>query len=325
MLRWRKRGIIYNPCKEKERPYWKWNFAQGQNVLIFEDRIRVYFCTREKTNEKGLTVSRVGYIDLDKKDLKKIIGKSSKPVIELGELGTFDQHGMYPFSPIKIKDEVYGYYGGITRCESVPFNVSIGVVISKNRGESFERIDKGPVLSYSLEEPFVVCSPKIRIFNGVWYMTYSAGKIWTKEEDNRAEICYKLRMAKSIDGFNWEKMNVNIIDDKLGEYESQACGDIIYKSGKYHMFFCYRHHLDFRKNKNKSYRIGYAYSYDLEKWVRNDEFVGIDISDDENEWDSEMVAYPNVFEVEGKIYMLYLGNEVGKYGFGLAELEGDLL
>jgi len=30
------------------------------------------------------------------------------------------------------------------------------------------------------------------------------------------------------------------------------------------------------------------------------------------------------FEVDGKTYMLYLGNSVGRYGFGLAELEGEL-
>ena len=37
-----------------------------------------------------------------------------------------------------------------------------------------------------------------------------------------------------------------------------------------------------------------------------------------------MIAYPHVFELDEKIYMLYLGNQVGRYGFGLAELEGDL-
>jgi hypothetical protein len=38
-----------------------------------------------------------------------------------------------------------------------------------------------------------------------------------------------------------------------------------------------------------------------------------------------MVSYPHVFELNQKIYMMYLGNQVGKTGFGLAELEGDLL
>lgn len=44
----------------------------------------------------------------------------------------------------------------------------------------------------------------------------------------------------------------------------------------------------------------------------------------EEGFDNEMVAYPHVFEANGNIFMLYLGNEVGKYGFGLARLEGKL-
>ncbi|MEI6898836.1 MAG: glycosylase, partial [Bacteroidota bacterium] len=39
---------------------------------------------------------------------------------------------------------------------------------------------------------------------------------------------------------------------------------------------------------------------------------------------SEMISYPHVFSLDGNIYMLYLGNHVGRYGFGLARLEGDL-
>jgi hypothetical protein len=57
-------------------------------------------------------------------------------------------------------------------------------------------------------------------------------------------------------------------------------------------------------------------------WTRNDENCGIDVS--EEGWDSEMISYPHVFELDGKIYMFYLGNQVGKFGFGLAELEGSL-
>jgi hypothetical protein len=37
-----------------------------------------------------------------------------------------------------------------------------------------------------------------------------------------------------------------------------------------------------------------------------------------------MTAYPHVFELNGKVFMFYLGNAVGRHGFGLAELTGDL-
>lgn len=323
MFYWEKKGLVFNPAECKERPFWRWEFAQGENALLFDSFVRVYFCCREKPTKRGETVSRVSYVDLDKDNPMRILKICDRPVLELGERGTFDEFGTYPFSVIRKDNKIYGYYGGVTRCESAPFQVSIGCAVSNDGGESFQRIGKGPVLTASLHEPFMICSPKVRIFDGKWYLFYSAGTVWTKEEE-RAEICYKLRMAWSDDGINWKKCGKPILEDKLGPLESQACGDVIFCNGKYHMFFCYRNHTDFRKNPENAYRIGYASSYNLLDWIREDEKAGIDISKDEKDWDSEMVAYPNVFSCGGKTYMLYLGNEVGKMGFGLAELKGEL-
>ena len=56
--------------------------------------------------------------------------------------------------------------------------------------------------------------------------------------------------------------------------------------------------------------------------MRDDAKAGIDVSVEG--WDSEMVSYPHVFDLDGKTYLLYLGNEVGRYGFGLAVLDGML-
>jgi hypothetical protein len=85
------------------------------------------------------------------------------------------------------------------------------------------------------------------------------------------------------------------------------------------MYFCFRYATDFRNNRDKAYRIGYAFSDDLEIWTRDDDSVGIDVS--EGSWDSDMLCYPHVFNCEDKIYMLYNGNEFGRFGFGLAVLE----
>jgi len=323
MYQWDKFGIIFNPALDKNRPYWRWDFAQGQNALVFDKFVRVYFCSREKPNELGQTVSRVSFVDLERKNLKKIIQVAQEPVLELGSTGFFDEFGTYPFCPIRVNDLIYGYYGGVTRCESVPFNVAIGMAISEDGGLTFKKPGAGPVLSYSLDEPFMVCSPKVRFYQGQYFMFYSSGTQWIKT-DARPEICYKLRMAVSKDGINWEKLHKNIVEDKLGIEEAQACGDVVFRNGRYHLFFCYRKSLDFRRNKENTYKIGYAHSEDLFHWVRDDEKAGITISDNEHDFDSEMVAYPNVFELDGSIYMLYLGNEVGKQGFGLAKLKGDL-
>ena len=73
------------------------------------------------------------------------------------------------------------------------------------------------------------------------------------------------------------------------------------------------------RGKERGYRIGYASSYDLLNWIREDDKTDISVSDEG--WDSEMISYPHVFELDGEIYMMYLGNNVGKFGFGLAKLK----
>ena len=80
--------------------------------------------------------------------------------------------------------------------------------------------------------------------------------------------------------------------------------------------------VDYR-GREGGYRIGYARSRNLVDWERADEEAGIDVSEGEA-WDYETIRYPHVFTLDGEIYMAYLGHQVGRYGFGLAVLEGDL-
>lgn len=320
--KWRKQGLIFDPTLYQDRPDWIVNFAQAPNVIIFDDFVRVFFCCRPAPDENNQFVSYCAFVDLDRKDLFKVVNISKQPVLSLGGPGSFDEFGTYPVSVIRDGADILAIYGGWSRCESVPFNISLGLARSKDDGVSFQKYGVGPVLSHSPDEPFIITSPKIRRYGDIWYLAYTAGRRWILGDDSRPEIIYKLRIATSTDGINWSKLNKDIVESKLGEDEAQACPDIIFANGKYHMFFCYRHGLDFRDNKNRSYRIGYASSSDLLSWQRDDSMVDIDIS--EEGWDSEMVAYPTVFELDGNVYMLYAGNGVGKTGFGLAKLEGEL-
>ena len=178
MLRWKKKGLLFNPKNTPNKQGWFHEFAQAPNALVFDHFVRVYFCCRPQPDKNGSVVSYGNYVDLNRKNLFEIISTASEPLMSLGAIGTFDEFGTYPISVVKVGSRMLAYYGGWTRCESVPFNVAIGVSESFDEGKTFTRITKGPVLSYSLDEPFVVTSPKIRIFNGVWYLFYSAGSEW---------------------------------------------------------------------------------------------------------------------------------------------------
>lgn len=316
MFKWKKLGRVFNP-QEVEGRNWLKEFAQAPSVLIFDSFVRVYFSCRPLPDENGQYVSYSAFVDLNRNNLFDIVNISEKPILELGELGTFDEFGTYPTSVIRNGGEILAYYGGWTRCESVPFNVAIGLAISRDNGATFGKLGAGPVLSYSINEPFILSGPKIRQFHGCWYLWYIAGKKWIIA-DGKPEPVYKIRMATSGDGINWIKYDKDIIENKIEENEAQASPDVFFYKGRYHMFFCYRYSSDFR-GKEKGYRIGYAFSDDLMRWVRDDSKVGIDIS--QEGWDSEMISYPHVFDLDNNIYMFYLGNQVGRFGFGLAKLE----
>jgi predicted GH43/DUF377 family glycosyl hydrolase len=102
------------------------------------------------------------------------------------------------------------------------------------------------------------------------------------------------------------------------ENECQTTPAIMKLGDRFHMFFCYRYGLDFRATRDRAYRIGYAYSDDLVNWTRDDAQAGIDVS--ESGWDSQMIEYPHIAQINGKFIMFYCGNHFGKEGFGYAEL-----
>lgn len=322
MFKWKKLGVVFDPREHHstERP-WLDEYAQAPATLIFDDVVRVYFSCRPPRDANGQFVSYTAYVDLDRKDLFKIVRIADRPILSLGKRGCFDEFGTYPVSVIRRGKEIWAYYAGWTRCVSVPFNVGIGVAKSFDGGNTFERLGDGPLLPYTPEEPFTISGPKIRYFNGKYYLFYVAGNTWLTI-DGRAEISHRIRVAVSEDGLTWKRQNRDLISNFWDEHESQASPDVIYANGTYHMFFCGWVPRNFRETKAR--RIGYATSDDLLHWTRDDSKAGITVSPEKEAFDAEMVAYPHVFELDGKTYMLYLGNMVGRYGFGLAELEGEL-
>ncbi|MFZ4634222.1 MAG: glycosylase [Saprospiraceae bacterium] len=316
LFNWTKLGRVFDPTAVKDR-YFINEFAQAPHVLIFDDFIRVYFSCRPPADEHGQYVSYSSWLDLDRKDLFKVLRIAEHPILPLGELGTFDEFGTYPVSVVRHGNEMRAYYAGWTRCESVPFNVAIGMAVSHDEGQTFERIGPGPILSYSHDEPFILSGPKIRRFNDKWYLFYIAGKKWIMD-NGRPEPVYRIRLAISDDGINFQKVERDLIETKLEADEAQASPDVFFRDGRYHMFFCYRYSTGYR-SRERGYRIGYAWSEDLLNWHRDDAQTNIDISEDG--FDNEMVSYPHVFELDGETYMFYLGNGVGRFGFGAARLE----
>jgi predicted GH43/DUF377 family glycosyl hydrolase len=151
-------------------------------------------------------------------------------------------------------------------------------------------------------------------------MWYIFGVQWISSEIGKPpERVYKIAHATSVDGIEWVKEGRLIISDKLNNLECQALPTVIEIAGVFHMFFCYREAYDFRNNSSRGYKIGYAFSNDLINWTRDDSNSGVEISD--SEWDSKMQCYPHIFKMNENYYLLYNGNDFGRFGFGVAKME----
>lgn len=316
-MKWKKLGNIFNPTQHT-LPNNCEEFAQSPQTLMFDEFVRIYFSTREKDITTGKFLSHIAFVDMDK-NFEKILNVSTDTVIKLGELGTFDEHGIFPINLLKYNGRVLAYTCGWSRRVSVSVETSVGFAYSNDDGLTFKKMGNGPVLTSSLHEPFLVGDAFVKVYENVYNMWYMYGIRWIDNLEEESARVYKIGHAISTDGIKWVKEGRQIIANVLNEDECQALPTVIYHYGKYHMYFCYREAIGFRKNKEKGYRLGYASSTDLVNWVRNDAEAGIGFS--EEGWDSEMQCYPHIFECDNKVYLLYNGNEFGRYGFGLAVLE----
>jgi sucrose-6-phosphate hydrolase SacC (GH32 family) len=311
-MKWTKLGKIFDPT-EHNLTHNCHKFSQSPQTLVMSDRVRVYFSTREK-DSVGKYLSHIAFVDFDK-SLKRIINISKHTIIELGGLGCFDEHGIFPINVVRDSDRVLAYTTGWNRKVSVSADASIGLAISRDNGMTFQKYGTGPVLAASLNEPFLIGDAFVILYDGLYHMWYIYGKKWKKfVESDPPDRVYKIAHATSTDGITWQRDGRQIIADRLNANECQALPTVICHNGTYHMYFCYRQAHGFRTESNAAYRLGYAYSSDLINWVRDDALAGIDVSD------SQMQCYPHLFRCDDRIYLLYNGNHFGRDGFGAAIL-----
>jgi hypothetical protein len=83
--------------------------------------------------------------------------------------------------------------------------------------------------------------------------------------------------------------------------------------------FCYREATDFRTNKARGYRLGHAWSDDLQTWERDDQACPLPGA--AGEWDSDMQCYPHIFNVMKKFtWHITATNLVNLVGIAQLEL-----
>lgn len=292
-------------------------YAQCPFPFVLNDEIiRVYITSRGQRGADMQYVAYPGYVDLARTDISQVVGIAKRPLMALGRPGSFDEFGIMPNSFVRRGDEVYAYYQGWTRMQSVPYTLAIGVAISRDGGETFAKLGEGPILAPAVKDPFFVSGPIVRVIEDRWHMWYLTGLTWLLDA-GKYESVYQIAHATSNDGVSWERSGIPVIP-ALSDNECQVSFALFSFRGTWHVIFAYRQATGFRTNTARSYRFGYASSHDLVTWKRDDSQAGIDVSN--NGWDSQMICYPQIVDVDGRILLFYCGNDFGREGFGVAEM-----
>jgi len=300
-MKWIKKGLIFVPPGNTE---WMRTYASvpvADNIR--EDLYRIYFSSRNSKNR-----SSIGFIEIDINEPTKILHLCKDPVLAPGKIGAFDDAGVWAASIVNYNKKKFLYYIGWNQPKTVPFRWSIGLCISSDNGQTFTRYSEGPIMDRNPIDPYFVSSPTVIREGNLWRMYYVSGMGWEKHK-GELRIPYHIRYAESKDGINWERKGIVCVDfNKEGETRVTRAS-IFKENAIYKMLFCYA---------VENYRIGYAESKDGINWERKDKLAGIDVS--ANDWDSEMIEYPFVFEHKGAKFLLYNGNNYGETGFGYAIL-----
>lgn len=292
-------------------------FIQAPKAISIGSKIRIYFTSRIIL-ETGYPESNIYFADFTQ-NFEKILSCSFEPILPVGVIGEFNEHGNAYFSLYLDENSNFGFFSGLSRKESTGIETAIGIAESNFSLDKFSKLGPGPLVSNSLNQPMLIGNPFLFNYNGMFYLYYIYGEKWVKNAESNGEHSrvYKIGLKTGNSIFDLRTTYNSIVDDLIGENECQATPCVFQQNGLFHMVFCYRSHVDFRSDSKAAYRLGYAFSTDLINWNRKDENLEINSND---HWDSEMKCYPSVFKHKDEIFLIYNGNRFGKDAFGVFKL-----
>jgi len=302
-MKWKKKGLIYTPPKDGS---WKDNSALTPTpFLLNENTIRVYASFRDKEG-----VGRIGYVDVDAQNPSRILKISENPVLDIGEDGMFDDNGVILGDLIFVNSKIYMYYVGFQLVKKAKFLAYTGLAISKDNGETFKRKQITPILDRKDNAMLFNAIHTIKYENNIFKAWCGAGSLW-KKINGIAYPSYIVQYYESKDGINFDTVNYKECI-KFVDNEYRIGRPRVYKEDeKYKMIYTFG-------TLEGNYEMGYAESKDGINWLRKDNKIGIKLS--KTGWDSKSISYGVPLIVGDKVYMFYNGNEMGKEGFGYAEL-----
>jgi len=272
-------------------------------VVPTADGLRLLCSTRDEAGRSHIVGGR---LDL----AAGAVAWDDAAVVAPGPLGAFDDSGVTSSCAVAAQGRTCHFYTGWSLGVTVPFQLAIGCAVGLDGGGSLERTSLAPVLGRSATDPFLTASPSVLVENGTWRMWYVSATEWYLDR-GEARHRYLVKYAESDDGIDWRPTGLVCIGYR-DEHETAIGRPCVVRDGAlYKMWYSAR---------GPAYRLGYAESSDGLVWERKDDET--EFSGSAEAWESEMQAYPFVFDHDGQTHMLYNGNGYGATGIGHATLSG---
>lgn len=305
-MQWEKRGHIFSVKGDR---WWNKSHASLPTVLrLDEEHLRVFYGTRD---ERGRSFT--SFFDCLVREPSRITYVHDRPILDLGEAGTFDDSGIMPSCILRVGDSYRLYYIGWNPQVTVSYRLSIGLAISDD-GMNFTKQFAGPISDRSVREPFFNTAPHVMFNDGIftmWFISCTGWHIINGKMEPQYHVCYQ----ESPDGIEW--MGERTVAIEYAHCREAIGRPFVIREGEtYRMWYSYRSLDDYRTDRTRAYKIGYAESSDGRRWIRRDDRVGIGLSDDG--WDNTMMEYCSILPDRDCYYMFYNGNGFGQTGIGYA-------
>lgn len=231
------------------------------------------------------------------------------PMLDLGEVGTFDDNGVTGSCLVDFGGRRYLYYTGWTRGISVSFYFYAGCAVSDDGGRTFVRASRAPILERNAIDPFLTASPMVLVENGIFRAWYVSCTGWATVAGT-LQHRYHIKYAESDDGIHFRRAGIVAVDFASPDEYAFGRPHVRKENGRYRMWFCAR---------GARYELAYAESHDGIAWERRP----AGLQRPAEGWDREMIAYPYVLERDASLYLLYNGNGYGQTGIGYAVSRGS--
>lgn len=246
------------------------------------------------------------------KILKKIIEVGSKPVLDVGKNGCFDDNGIILGDILKVGSQMRMYYVGFQHVQKAKFFAFSGLAISDDDGKTFQRYSEVPIMDRTGLGLYGRCIHTV-LHEEIYKIYYAIIRDW-KIINSIPYPVYDIWYAESEDGISIPNSdNVRCITTNETEYRIGR--PKVYKTADgYEMYYT-------RDLLSKDYLIGYAHSTDGLHWTRDDKNLKAILPKSNDGWDSEMTCYPVRLDYRDKKYIFYNGNGMGYTGVGYAVWE----